>query len=350
MSDASRTHKPSPKRVKDFRKRGEIAVSRDLTSAVTLGLGLVGAAFGAAATWSGFCAMTRTATAGGALDDVASAARDGFLIAVAPALIAAAVGCLIAGGLQLGWPPALKKPGFDVSRWFGFHGVKEVLSPAAMARRLLGAVAKVVVIGAVAALVLRGEIDELTNISDARVLPSRLGGAALRLVAVAALAFAGLGAIDFLMSRRRLGKRMMMTPDELRREHKESEGDPHVKGRRRRRMRELAKRRLVAETRKADVVLVNPTHYAVALRYDAGRDGAPRVVAKGTDEVAARIREAARGAGVPVVSRPPLARALHKLVPEGQEIPPQLFHAVAEVLAYIYRLRGARAGASGGRS
>ena len=125
---------------------------------------------------------------------------------------------------------------------------------------------------------------------------------------------------------------------------RESEGDPMLKARRRRRMRELAKRRVIAETRKADVILVNPTHYAVALRYRAADGGAPRVVAKGTDELAARIREAARAAGVPVISRPPLARALWKLVPEGQEIPSQLYHAVAEVLAYIYRLRDRRVG------
>ncbi len=339
MSDASRSHKPTPKRTKEFRKRGEIAVSRDLTAVATLGLGLAGAAFGAAATWSALCAMTRTAVTGAALDDVAGAARHGFTVAVAPAMIAALVGCVLAGGLQLGWPPALKKPTFDPSRWVGFHGITEVLSPAAMARRLLTALAKVVVIGAVVALVIRAELDGLTTIADPRTIPSRLGNAALRLGVTATLALAALAAVDYLLTRRRIATRMMMTPDELRREHREQEGDPHVKGRRRRRMRELSRRRIVAETRKADVVLVNPTHYAVALRYNADSNDAPRVVAKGTDEVAARIREAARGAGVPVVSRPPLARALHKLVPEGKEIPPKLFHAVAEVLAYVYRLR-----------
>jgi flagellar biosynthetic protein FlhB len=339
MSDAERTHKPTPKREKEFRKRGEIAHSSDLTSAATFAVGLAGAAGGAVAAWGALCSLARTAAAGGELDDIAHAARYGFTVAVAPVLVAALVGCFLGGGLQLGWPPALKTPSFDLGKVFGFAGVAEVLSPRAMARRLFTALAKVFFVGAAVALVVRAEVADGLALADPRLLPARLGHAALRLGVVAALVLGALAGIDYLLARRRIGERMKMTPDELRREHREQEGDPHVKGRRRRRMRELAKRRLVAETKKADVVLVNPTHYAVALRYDTAAGGAPRVVAKGTDEVAARIREAARSAGVPVLSRPPLARALHKLVPEGQEIPPKLFHAVAEVLAYVYRLR-----------
>jgi flagellar biosynthesis protein FlhB len=343
MSDASRTHKPTPKRQKEFRKRGEIALSRDLTSATTFAVGLAGAAAGAVSAWGALCSLTRTAASGGDLDDVARAARDGFTVAVAPVLVASLVGCVLGGGLQLGWPPAFKKPGFDLGKVVGFAGVADVLSPRAMARRLLTALAKVVLVGGVVALVVRAEVSDGLALADPRLLPGRLGHAALRLGAAAALVLGGLAALDYALARRRISERMKMTPDEIRREHREQEGDPHVKGRRRRRMRELAKRRLVAETKKADVVLVNPTHYAVALRYDATASGAPRVVAKGTDDVAGRIREAARSAGVPVLSRPPLARALHKLVPEGHEIPPKLFHAVAEVLAYVYRLRDRRA-------
>ncbi len=341
MSDASRSHKPTPKREKEFRSRGEVATSRDLTSAATLGLGLIGAAFGAMTTWGAFCVMTRTAVMGAGLGDIAAAARDGVLVAVAPVLLAALVGCVLAGGLQLGWPPALKKPSFDPSRWLALSGLTEVLSPAAMTRRLLTAIAKVVVVGAAVALVVRAQVREVTTISDPGSIASRLADAVLGLGAIATLALSALAAIDFAMARRRIGERMKMTPDELRREHREQEGDPQAKGHRRRRMRELARRRVMSETRKANVVLVNPTHFAVALRYDADADAAPRVVAKGSDEVAARMREVARGAGVPVVSRPPLTRALHKLVPEGKEIPPQLFHAVAEVLAYVYRIRAA---------
>jgi flagellar biosynthetic protein FlhB len=112
-----------------------------------------------------------------------------------------------------------------------------------------------------------------------------------------------------------------------------------VKGRRRQRMRELAKRRMAVAVATADVVVVNPTHYAVALRYDDKQDAAPVVVAKGVDEQAEKIREIARSKGVPVLSRPPLARALYKHVKEGRAVPSNLYRAVAEVLAYVYRLR-----------
>ena len=117
-----------------------------------------------------------------------------------------------------------------------------------------------------------------------------------------------------------------------------------VRGRRRQRMREIAKRRIAQAVAKADVVVVNPTHYAVALRYDDKQDAAPIVMAKGVDEQAEKIREIARSKGVPVLSRPPLARALYKHVKENKAVPANLYRAVAEVLAYVYRLRnGGRA-------
>ncbi len=342
MSDGNKSHKPTPKRQQEFRKRGEIAQSRDLTSSLTLLAGVLGASMGAAASWAALCGLTRTAMSGATFEQVAAASRGAFVTAVGPVMVVSLVGCLLAGGLQLGWPPALKAPTFDFIRPFSFQGITQVLSPSAMARQLFGALAKVAVLGGVMVMVLAGELDDLATVSDPHLVAGRLGGAVLRLTLITAIAFAVLGVGDYLLARRRINAKMMMSTDEVRREGKEQEGDPQVKGHRRRRMRELAKRRVVAETRTADVVLVNPTHYAIALRYRAKDGGAPRVVAKGTDELAARIREAARAAGVPVVSRPPLARALWKLCPEGKEIPAPLFHAVAEVLAYVYRIRHGR--------
>jgi flagellar biosynthesis protein FlhB len=148
-----------------------------------------------------------------------------------------------------------------------------------------------------------------------------------------------IAAVDYFLARRRMNEQMKMSADEVKREHKESEGDPMIKGKRKQRMRELAKRRMAKAVATADVVIVNPTHYSVALRYDENKDRAPVVVAKGVDEQAAKIRELARSHGVPVMSRPPLARALHKHVKEGAPIPANLFKAVAEVLAYVYRIK-----------
>jgi flagellar biosynthetic protein FlhB len=134
-------------------------------------------------------------------------------------------------------------------------------------------------------------------------------------------------------------EQMKMSKQEVKDEMKQQEGDPHVKGRLRQRMREIGRNQMIAATRKADVVVVNPTHYAVALEYKFGQAGAPTLLAKGTDEVAARIREIARKHQIPIVSNPPVARAIHATARVGQEVPPQLYEMVARVLAYLYRLR-----------
>lgn len=134
---------------------------------------------------------------------------------------------------------------------------------------------------------------------------------------------------------------LKMTLEQARKEHKETEGDPHVKAQRRQRQREMSAGRMMTRVPMADVVVTNPTHYAVALKYDEAATGAPRVVAKGADHVAARIRELAAESGVPMLEAPPLARALYAHVDVDAEIPATLYNAVAQVLAYVYQLRAA---------
>jgi flagellar biosynthetic protein FlhB len=133
-----------------------------------------------------------------------------------------------------------------------------------------------------------------------------------------------------------------MTKQEIRDEHKEQEGDPNIKGRIRRLRRDLLRRQMMKEIPAATAVIVNPTHYAVAIRYDAGGMASPKVVAKGRNYLALRIRRIAADHGVPIVENPPLARALYQSVEVGHEIPPDFYRAVAEVLAYIYRMMGTR--------
>jgi flagellar biosynthetic protein FlhB len=134
-------------------------------------------------------------------------------------------------------------------------------------------------------------------------------------------------------------KKLRMTKEEVKREHRESEGDPHVKGKIRQQQRAIARRRMMAAVPKADVVVTNPTHYAVALQYADGEMGAPKVVAKGVNLVAARIREIATEHNVALLEAPPLARALYHNVELNREIPGTLYNAVAEVLAWVYQLR-----------
>jgi flagellar biosynthetic protein FlhB len=132
--------------------------------------------------------------------------------------------------------------------------------------------------------------------------------------------------------------RLKMTREELRQEHKEMEGDPHLKARIRSQQREIARRRMMSEVPKADVVVTNPTHFAVALKYDAATMVAPKIVAKGMNMVAFRIRELAEENKVPVLEAPPLARALHRHAEIGDQVPQGLYTAVAEVMAYVYQL------------
>jgi flagellar biosynthetic protein FlhB len=154
----------------------------------------------------------------------------------------------------------------------------------------------------------------------------------------AALLFLAIGCLDFLRVRRRHLKSLRMTKQEIREELKETEGNPVIKGRVRRLQRDLARRNMMKEIPKATAVIVNPTHYSVAIRYEMETMAAPRVVAKGKNYLALRIRQIAIDHEVPVVENQPLAQALYKSADVGQEIPPQLYRAVAEVLAYIFRL------------
>ncbi|OGA99871.1 MAG: flagellar biosynthesis protein FlhB [Burkholderiales bacterium RIFCSPHIGHO2_12_FULL_69_20] len=168
---------------------------------------------------------------------------------------------------------------------------------------------------------------------------SLLNGLALLLVVLVVFA-----AIDVPLQRLNLRNRLKMSHQEVKQEHKEAEGNVEMKGRIKARMREMAKKRMLAAVPKADLVVMNPTHYAVALKYDEGAMAAPRVVAKGADLMALKIRDIAREHQVPVLQSPPLARALYTHTEVDHEIPARLFSAVAQVLAYVYQLRAAMAG------
>ena len=206
---------------------------------------------------------------------------------------------------------------------------------------LVKAIAKTLVVSLVAWLVVMKYKDAVIGLA---VEPLKLGTVHLMdmltmsfLFIVGALGF--IAAIDGPYQIWHYANKLKMTRQELIQESKEAEGNPQIKGRIRQLQREMAKRRMMADVPTADVVVTNPTHYAVALKYADGQRGAPKVVAKGIDEVAAKIREIAKEHKVTMLEAPPLARALFKHSEIGDEIPEQLYSAVAEVLAYVYQLR-----------
>jgi flagellar biosynthesis protein FlhB len=189
----------------------------------------------------------------------------------------------------------------------------------------------------------------LGHFHDALTMPlpvalAHTGGALLDGLLLLGLVLALFAAIDVPLQRRMLANRLKMSHQEAKQEHKEAEGNVEMKGRIRSRMREMAKKRMLAAVPKADLVVMNPTHYAVALKYDEGRMAAPKVVAKGADLMALKIRDLAREHKVPVLQAAPLARALYTHSEVDHEIPARLFSAVAQVLAYVYQLRAALAG------
>ncbi|HEX4233436.1 MAG TPA: flagellar type III secretion system protein FlhB [Caldimonas sp.] len=202
------------------------------------------------------------------------------------------------------------------------------------------------VLGSIGAVWLAGHTRELVGV-QALPLPAAIAAASAMLAAgmgFILLALAAFAGVDVPLQKRLFAERMKMSHQELRQEQKELDGNAEVKGKVRARMREMTRRRMMAAVPKADLVVMNPTHYAVALKYDDKTMGAPRVVAKGADLLALRIRELAEEASVPVLETPVLARALYAHAELDREIPAALFAAVAQVLAYVYQLRAALRG------
>jgi flagellar biosynthetic protein FlhB len=340
-----RTIDPTPHRIQEFRKRGEIARSKELTGTATMFAGgLALAAFGmrSADTLGQLFEQVLGRMDSIHIDETLQPVGAAFLLACLPATVGGLAALFFTTAVQLGAPPAFSKPSFDLTRPFTLGGLSDLVSPKAAGWRAIKSVLKVVFVGLAGwlAVAIEGE----RYLQDPVIVPGavieRGLDAGLRVLLYAGGALLVLAVADYVVARRRMAEKMKMTPEEFKRDMKQQEGDPEVKRARRRRMQELARRRIAVEVPNSDVVIVNPTHYAVALRYDAKKGGAPRVVAKGTDALAARIRELARNNGVPIVARPPLARLLYKSVKEGRQIPVELFEAVAEVLRYVYRLKG----------
>ncbi len=219
-------------------------------------------------------------------------------------------------------------------------GVKRMFSAQTVVE-LIKTLAKASVIGTVGAMVIwhyRDQMLSLMHTTPTEALTTGMGLVALccTLIVSALILIVMIDAPWQLFSH---FKKMRMSKQDVKQEHKESDGDPHVKGRIRQQQRAMARRRMMSEVPNADVIVTNPTHYAVALTYTEGQGGAPKLVAKGTGLVAARVRMVAAEHNVPVLSAPPLARALYHHVELGQEIPAELYSAVAEVLAWVFQLR-----------
>ena len=352
-SAQERTEKATPKRLKGARDKGQVARSRELNSAAlvllgTAGLWALGGHLGGV-----FASLMRagfTVERPDALDPSALATRLGTaageaLWALAPwlllALVVAAAAPMLLGGFLLSGEnltPKLERlnPAKGLKRVFSAQGAVETGK----------ALAKFLLLGGIAWLVVRQMAPALLALGS-EPMPGAIvhaGGLAAKAFFLTALGLLLIAAVDVPFQLWNHARQLRMTRQDIRDEMKEIEGRPEVRGRIRQRQQELSRRRMMQDIPKASVVVTNPTHYAVALRYDVGADGAPRLVAKGADLVAQQIRAIAKEHGVPILEQPPLARALFYTTRLGAEVPRELYTVVAQVLAWVYQLRAGQYG------
>lgn len=350
-STGDRTEKPTFKKIKDAREKGQVARSRDLSAAislvaVTLVLGWLGARVMA----------TMAARVAAALDDIGTLGRTDlglatlstrvwsdlglFAVVVGPLAVAGAALSIATSVAQTGWVISPKALEFNWSRLSLSSGVQK-FSPIQAGGELIKALVGITVIGTLCYVVVRPIVGIAPTLSGMSPMESaRYGWQSISgLLFKASLALAALAVGDYGLQWWRWHKQLKMTRQEVRDDHKSQDGSPQMKGRIRRIQREMSRKRMLQAVKTATVVVTNPTHVAVALRYE--RDGmtAPLVVASGQDEMAARIRKVAREHDVPIVENVTLARALHASAAVGDVIPADLFGAVAEVLAYLVRMK-----------
>ncbi|MCU0578149.1 MAG: flagellar biosynthesis protein FlhB [Desulfobacterota bacterium] len=346
-----KTEKATPRRREEARKKGEVARSREIPAVLVLLTGLLALYLGGQHLWRQL--TVRSAHwfhQAGAVSLNPATVLDlhrellvFLLTTLAPILLAVTAMAVLANYAQVGalFAPQLLKP--DLNKINLFKGLQRLFSLQSWAE-LLKSVCKLLIIGWVAAATIQKELPEIVPLLD-KALPDILAymlRVALAIFFKALLAMLALAALDYFFQRYRYEKRLRMSPQEMKEEYKQTEGDPLIKSRIRSIQREMARRRMMAEVPRADVVITNPTHLAVALRYRNQEMAAPQVVAKGAGLVAEKIKETARRHGVPLVENKPVAQTLFKTVDLGQFIPPGAYQVVAEILAYVYRLKNKR--------
>ena len=342
-----RTEQATPKRREDARKKGDVPRSRELTMTGVMlsGAGallLLSAPMGRdllAAFGQGFViereVLFDPRLMGPAFAELASKGMLSLLPFAIVLVLAVFLGATAIGG----WSFSMKAASFKGERLNPLKGLKRVFSANAL-NELVKAMAKFALVAVIAVTWLWLSTDDLLSlgrqpIAEAIHSALRICGVSLLVVSTGLIVIA---AVDVPFQLWQYQKKLRMTRQQVKDEFKETEGRPEVKSRIRQLQQQVATRRMMEELPTADVVITNPTHFAIALKYDTHSSGAPRVIAKGKDLIAKRIREVASEHGVPLFSAPPLARVLFRTTEIGDEIPAQLYTAVAQVLAYIFQL------------
>jgi flagellar biosynthetic protein FlhB len=263
-----------------------------------------------------------------------------ILVIVAPIFAVVLLVGVIVNLLQVGWHPTLKPLRFKGSKLNPLKGLKRIFSMQALVT-LVKSILKFLIILWVIYLVVRREIDFLPMFLDMELLPAvaYIGNLTVMVGLWVGGLYIFIAALDYAYTRYKHFKELKMTKHEVKEEWKQAEGNPLIKGKIKQKMREVSMRRMMQNVPNADVIITNPTHYAVALKYDILKGAAPVLLAKGVDYQAKRIRDVARDNNIEIVENAPLARAIYSEVPVDKEIPPELYEAVAEILAYVFMLK-----------
>jgi flagellar biosynthetic protein FlhB len=351
MADESfqeKTEQATPKKKEDARNKGQAAKSKEVSSIAILAAGTIYLFFNAgeltdklgANIKQTFINIPQITSGDMGLDTYMSQTIQNFLV-----MILLVVVSLAANLLQTGFILSVEPLTPDLSKIDPVKGFGKIISKRSMAE-LLKSIFKIVIVGWAAFSILKNDYSLMIPLmyQDNVQIMSMLGRISLKVVTRCCYVIFVLAVLDYLFQKWEFEQNLKMTKQEVKEEYKQTDGDPMIKSRIRSIQREMARRRMMKEVPKADVVITNPTHYAIALRYKPEEKmTAPKIVAKGADNIAMKIKEIALKHGIPMVENKPLAQNLYKL-DLGQEVPPNFYQAVAEILAYVYGLKKKKTG------
>ncbi|HLP17856.1 MAG TPA: flagellar biosynthesis protein FlhB [Bacteroidota bacterium] len=351
MADTAqeKTEQPTGKKLSDAREKGQVAKSVEVNSAVMLLFGLLSLAVFGTGMMNRLSSMTISVLRSLHEVDLTTQSVHHYFV-LGTMYLGMVLGPVLFALMALGVATNVAQVGFlftfeplmpKFSKLNPITGVQKVMLSKRSLVELLKGIVKMLIVGIVAYIAIEKLIQESVELMDSE--PAAIMGFIVRSSFVVGLkicaAFLVVALFDYAFQRFDFMQQQRMTKEEVKEENKQSEGDPMVKSRIRSIQRQLARRRMMQDVPKADVIITNPTHYAVALQYDPAKSGAPVVVAKGMNVIAQKIKEIARENNVPIMEDKPLARALYKSVEIGDQIPESLFKAVAEILAYIFQVR-----------
>ena len=347
--DSQKTEDPTPRRIEQAREKGQVARSQEVNHwFIILAITLIVTIFAAPMTRnianSLYRFIERPHTIGtdtGELRRVIMETLGDLGLAMLAPLAVVVLAALVAGVIQNGLVISAESIKPKLDKISPAKGLKRMFSSKSLVEFSKG-LTKIIIVGAVLVVLLWPEFSVIPNITGMSVpqFGALVQGLAIRVLVGVLAVMTIIAALDFLYQKQQHLKQLRMSKQEMKEEYKQTEGDPMVKARLRQIRVERARKRMMAAVPEADVVITNPTHYSVALKYDAETMGAPRLIAKGVDSLAMRIREVAQTHDIPIVENPPLTRALYETVDLDREIPSEHYRAVAEVIGYVMRLKG----------